>query len=246
MKFLLCFVSLFIMLLNSNAMAEVIEIPNGCLDKSLWPCTMHVTKQNKEFLVKGGRIHVLPGTTAYLESENEIKLVRGQFLIESADDKIQVSTLFGQINTMNGKSLVTVQDHKTDFVNLSATLSYTPRGENKSYDLPAAYVMTLSPVGETGIANTAFPAPAVIEPTIQLWAKFYKSKDLKVLTEELKAFRTAWTSVTESVRSWYEESIQREVAALRSAERRKKAAIEASDRDDQVYRQMLKDRVFSN
>lgn len=236
---------LLAMTVDVRVRAKPIEVPKKCTELYDQECAILAQSALEDFKTPSGmQVFITKNSSLVRKSANEITMVRGSARV-SATDNVVIRNLYGELTLNGGVVIIEASDSLFKFTNLSAKLFYRPRGEKVSHELPVGYSTYFAYVTKSGVADTGFPHPAEIEQLIKSWGKLVYNSERKKFAEDLDKFLASWALVTQNVSDWYVDTVQREIASLRSEEERIARLKAAREAEDRKYRNMFRSRIFN-
>ncbi len=222
---------------------EVIEEPQHCLKQNI-ECAVHVKAHNFMFKMNQVEVRAANGSSVIKKTPHLLVVARGEVAVKAYEDSCEIETLFGKINVAKGSVLLEVTDNQVRVTNIGAEVTYQPRGESKTLELPKGLMNEMGRVNSQGQAKTSYPRSMSLGPLIKVWSGLFKKSEFSILKDEFEAFVPHWRAGLEFVGPWYLETVTREIAEFKAEQERLRKLKAIREKEEGYYREMFRRKNF--
>lgn len=221
---------------------EIKEYPADCLFSKAQECVLSTNFHRKfHFNEKNFKLSLGSESSLLRKGATEFHFLKGELWFKGSGS---IYTEFGEIHVQDGEFYAKRDKKQVSVRALGGKVLLKARGESQSLFVPN---YTENWMGgfrvKDGVAKTGIPQPILIRDHIRKWGQFYSGTRVE-FKSEVEIFSRKWAERVHKLSKEYKSMSTRRVANVTNKRKRKKQAKEKRLKEDQVFRDMLRQRAL--
>lgn len=198
-KHLFLFVFFFALDIRVRASSDLLDRPKGCLQK-LNVCAIQTKSSAFHFSSTSDEFHLGPSSFILRHSLSHLEFISGT-LWSQKYEKMQVTTIFGDIKAVAGPFWILGDKDKIWIRNVNADLSLHLR-DGRTIELPIGFQIWLGGLDQKGQSTTGIPEIIPVQEHIRLWSYMFPGTQDE-FKKEVVQIKWTWGSLPERAAQLY-------------------------------------------